>query len=123
MHIAEASALTTLTCGRIRPPFSRRRHYLRDTVPPRLLGEALNERAVEEAAEDGDQQEEPHPEPGKMVAPMRPCWPNCSWPVASQVRAKTATEIRPQRGPLSPRPRVPCRRAPGERHAATLRPP
>ena len=67
MHSAEASALTTLTCGRIRPPFSSHGdHHLGHAVPAGLAGEPVDQRAVEQPAGDRDQStKNPRPSHGR----------------------------------------------------------
>ena len=65
MHSAEASDLTTGTCGRIRPPMPvDREHHLGHAVTARLGREARDQRPVDQPADHGREHHEPDPQPG-----------------------------------------------------------
>ena len=69
MHSADASALTTATCGRIRPPLSATAIITSGTPWPRASrGEPVDQRPVEQPADDRDDDEEPQAQPRQVRA-------------------------------------------------------
>jgi anti-sigma factor RsiW len=87
VHRAEATASTPATWFRIRPPFSATAVItFGHPVAAGLASEAVDRRAVEQSATTGVTTKNPRPSQGKWVLGTRPCWPNWTWPVASQVK-------------------------------------
>ena len=68
MQMAEAKAFTPVTGGRIFPPFSATAKMTSGTRVPEPFGQALDQRPIEQATDDGNEQKEPDPEPRKMGA-------------------------------------------------------
>ena len=67
MHSAEASALTTATCGRDPAAAAGDRvHHLGHAVAAGLAGEAVHQRPVEQAGDDRGEHHEPAAQPGHV---------------------------------------------------------
>ena len=65
IQMAEARKLTTLTCGRIRPAALRDGdHHLGHPVPAGLPRPVVDQRPVQQPADDRDDYEESQPQPG-----------------------------------------------------------
>lgn len=87
MHSAEARAFTTVTCGRIRPPFSATAIMTSGTPWPRA-SRANREISgpYSKPPTTGMTTKKPRPSQGRWSLPTQPSWPNSSRPVASQVK-------------------------------------
>ena len=61
-------------------------HHLGHAVPAGLPREPVDQRAVQQPADDRDDHEKATPSQGRCALAARPCWPNWLCPVAAQVK-------------------------------------
>ena len=113
MHIAEASALTIVTGGRIRPPFSATASITSGTPWPRASrAKRWIKRAIQQSADHRDDEQEPDPEPGKVTTGDVPLLAELLVAGGQPREAKDQlAKERPRPDPRPPRPRAPSRAA------------
>ena len=103
MQIADASAFTTVTGGRMRPPFSATATMTSGTPWPRASrAKRCTSGPYSSPPMTGTTSTNHGPSHGKVELDALPNWPNCSWPVASHVKPKII-----QRNPTAPKPAPP----------------
>ena len=118
MQIAEATALTALTCGRIRPPLSATAIITSGTPCPRASrAQSVDQRPVDQPADDRDDHEEPQPQPRQVRAGHPALLAELAMPGGQP--GEEVDQV-PEHHRAQPRPRAHHQRE--QEHAATARP-